>query len=88
MTTSIAETQQTAKATATAPEPKGTTKANAAPRKPRVAPSKAKSYKKTASAKKAPRRPKKPRRRRLRASARAAKPPRCSTYSNGRAEQR
>jgi len=40
MTTSIAETQETAQVTATAQEPKATTKANAAPRKPRVTPAK------------------------------------------------
>jgi hypothetical protein len=52
MTTSTTENEQAAQATAPASEPKATTKAAAAPRKPRVAPSKGKSPKKTTSAKK------------------------------------
>ena len=59
MTTTIAETQETAQATATAQEPKATTKANARAQKPRVAPSKAKAGKKATSAKKATKAPKK-----------------------------
>jgi len=59
MTTSIVETQETAQAvTETAQEPKPTTKAKAAPRKPRVAPSKGKSGKKATPAKKNAKAPK------------------------------
>lgn len=58
MTTSIAETQETAPA-AIAQESKTTTKANVAPRKPRVAPSKGNASKKTTSAKKAAKLPRK-----------------------------
>jgi hypothetical protein len=64
MTTSTTENEQTAQGTALAGEPKATTKANVAPRKPRVAPSKRKSGKKATSAKKAAK------------SAKAAKPAR------------
>ena len=53
MTTITTENQESTQATAPASEPKATTKANAAPRKPRVTPSKGKSAKKTTSAKKA-----------------------------------
>ena len=59
MTTSTTENEQTAQATAPASEPKATTKANVAPRKPRVAPSKPKSGKKTTSAEKGAKAPKK-----------------------------
>ena len=52
MTTSTTENEQTAQATALATEPKATTKANVAPWKPRVAPSKGKSAKKASSVKK------------------------------------
>ena len=52
MTTSNTEEQTAPAATATAREPKTTTKANASPRKPRVAPSKGKSGQKATSAKK------------------------------------
>jgi hypothetical protein len=52
MTTSTTENEQAAQATATAGEPKATTKATAAPRKPRVAPSKGKSPKKASPVKK------------------------------------
>jgi hypothetical protein len=51
MTTSTTENEQTAQAPASVSEPKVATKANVAPRKPRVAPSKGKS-KKTTPAKK------------------------------------
>ena len=55
MTTSDPETTNLQAAPAdTAAEPKATTKANTAPRKPRVAPAKAKSGKKATPAKKAP----------------------------------
>ncbi len=59
MTTSTTENQESSQATALASEPKATTKANAAPRKPRVVPSKPKSSKKTTSAKKGAKAPKK-----------------------------
>jgi hypothetical protein len=52
MTTLTAENQESAQATAPASEPKATTKATAAPRKPRVAPSKGKSAKKASPVKK------------------------------------
>jgi len=52
MTTLNTENQESTHATAPAGEPKATTKANVAPRKPRVAPAKAKSGKKTSPAKK------------------------------------
>jgi hypothetical protein len=52
MTTLIPDNQESAQATVPASEPKATTKATAAPRKPRVAPSKPKSGKKPTSAKK------------------------------------
>ena len=60
MTTSATEAQETAQAaaTATVQEPKATTKANVAPRKPRVAPSKGKSGKKATPAKKNAKAPK------------------------------
>ena len=51
MTTLFTENQETAQATAPASEPKATTKASVAPRKPRVTPSKAKSVKKATPAK-------------------------------------
>jgi hypothetical protein len=47
MTTSITETQETARATALTSEPKATTKANARAQKPCVAPSEGKSSQKT-----------------------------------------
>jgi len=50
MTTSTTENEQTAQATAPASEPKATTKANVAPRKPHVVPSKGKSTKKASPA--------------------------------------
>src|SRR5579862_441594 len=57
--TTLTTEEQTAKAASGATqEPKATTKANAAPRKPRVAPSKGKSGKKTTPAKKAAKAPK------------------------------
>ena len=52
MTTLISENQESAQATVPASEPKATTKATAAPRKPRVAPSKGKSPKKASPVKK------------------------------------
>ena len=52
MTTPNSEEKTTQAAAATAEEPKATTKANTAPRKPRVAPSKGKSRKNTTPAKK------------------------------------
>jgi hypothetical protein len=52
MTTLTTEEQTAQTATGTAPEPKATPKANVAPRKPHVTPSKAKSAKKTTPAKK------------------------------------
>jgi hypothetical protein len=52
MTTLTTEEQTTMAATGTAFEPKANTKANVAPRKPHVTPSKAKSAKKTTPAKK------------------------------------
>jgi hypothetical protein len=52
MTTLTTEEQSTLAASGPAQEPKATTKAAVAPRKPRVAPSKAKSGKKTTAAKK------------------------------------
>jgi Protein of unknown function (DUF3489) len=60
MTTSPTETQETAQATATATEkPEPPKKANARAQKPRVAPSKGKSGKKTTPAKKGTKAPKK-----------------------------
>ncbi|HET9318875.1 MAG TPA: DUF3489 domain-containing protein [Bryobacteraceae bacterium] len=59
MTTLTTEEQTTLAATAVAQEPKATTKANTAPRKPHVAPSKAKSGKKATPAKKGAKAPKK-----------------------------
>jgi uncharacterized protein DUF3489 len=59
MTTLNTEEQTTLAASGAAQEPKANTKANAAPRKPRVAPSKPKSGKKTTSAKKGTKAPKK-----------------------------
>jgi hypothetical protein len=53
MTTLNTENQESTPATAPASEPKATKKANVAPRKPRVAPSKGKSGKKATLAKKA-----------------------------------
>ena len=50
--TTITTEEQAAQATASTSEPKATTKANDAPRKPHVAPSKARSRKKTTPAKK------------------------------------
>ena len=58
MTTLTSEEQSTLAASGAAQEPKATTKANVAPRKPRVAPSKAKSRKKTTPAKKGAKGPK------------------------------
>jgi len=52
MTTLTTEEQTAQAATGTAPEPKANTKANVAPRKPHVTPSKAKSARKTTPAKK------------------------------------
>jgi len=52
MTTLTTEEQSGQAGTGTAPEPKATTKANVAPRKPHVTPSKAKSARKTTPAKK------------------------------------
>jgi hypothetical protein len=52
MTTLSTEEQTTLAASGATQEPKATTKANVAPRKPRVAPSKAKSAKKTTPARK------------------------------------
>ena len=52
MTTLTTEEQAAQAGTGTAPEPKTNTKANVAPRKPHVTPSKAKSAKKTTPAKK------------------------------------
>jgi hypothetical protein len=52
MTTSITEEMETAQATASGEPPKANAKANVAPRKPRVAPSKGKSVKKATPAKK------------------------------------
>jgi hypothetical protein len=59
MTTLITENQESTEATAPASEPKATKKATVAPRKPRVAPSKAKSGKKATPTKKAAKAPKK-----------------------------
>jgi hypothetical protein len=59
MTTLTAENQETTQATAPTSEPKATTKANVAPRKPHVAPPKATSGKKTTPAKKGAKAPKK-----------------------------
>ena len=52
MTTLTTEEQTAQAATGTAPEPKANTKANVAPRKPHVTPSKGKAAKKTTPAKK------------------------------------
>ena len=52
MTTLTTEEQTAQAGTATAPEPKATTKANVVPRKPQATPSKAKSAKKTTPARK------------------------------------
>ena len=59
MKTITTEEQSTPAATASAQEPKATTKATVAPRKPRVAPAKGKSGKKTTSATKGAKAPKK-----------------------------
>jgi hypothetical protein len=59
MTTLNTENQESNQATAPASEPKATTKANVAPRKPRVAPTKGKSGKKATPPKKAAKAPKK-----------------------------
>jgi hypothetical protein len=59
MTTLNTENQESTPATAPASEPKATKKANVAPRKPRVAPSKGKSGKKTTPGKKGVKAPKK-----------------------------
>jgi hypothetical protein len=59
MTTLNTENQESTPATAPASEPKATKKANVAPRKPHVAPSKAESGKKTTPAKKGAKAPKK-----------------------------
>jgi hypothetical protein len=59
MTTSNTEEQTPEAAAGAAEEPKPKTKANPAPRKPRVAPAKGKATKKAKAAKKAPKPPKK-----------------------------
>jgi hypothetical protein len=59
MTTSTTEKEQTAQATATAQEPKATTKPSTRAQKPRVAPSKAKSGNTATPSKKAAKAPKK-----------------------------
>ena len=59
MNTTTTEENETAQGTTTGEQPKASKTAHVAPRKPRVAPSKAKSGKKTASAKKAAKAPKK-----------------------------
>jgi hypothetical protein len=59
MTTLNTENQESNQATAPASEPKATSKANVAPRKPRVAPPKGKSGRKATPAKKATKAPKK-----------------------------
>jgi hypothetical protein len=59
MTTLITDNQESTQATAPASEPKATNKANVAPRKPRVAPTKGKSGKKATPPKKAAKAPKK-----------------------------
>jgi hypothetical protein len=59
MTTLTNEEQTTQSGTGTAQEPKASKKATVAPRKPRVAPAKGKSGKKTTSAKKGAKAPKK-----------------------------
>jgi hypothetical protein len=59
MTTLTTEEQTTQAGTGTAQEPKATKKATLAPRRPRVAPAKGKSGKKTSSAKKGAKAPKK-----------------------------